>query len=101
MVRKPLDSLGWFPEVSTVLHLPAAFSSETGTNTFDGHSRLVVPPLPAKYFADAAVADTELPGDVTRSDPLVGELHDPLANNIWEGAAIHKNTPQLIHASMS
>lgn len=64
-------------------------------------TRICRAPLPAEYFADAAVADAELPGDVTRPDPLVGELHDPLANDIWERAAVHKNTPQLVHASMS
>lgn len=81
----------------------ATFDSGTSTDTFlsTDTEGFVVPPLPAKYFADAAMADAELPGDVTRPDPLVGELHDPLANDIWEGAAVHKNTPQLIHASMS
>lgn len=38
--------------------------------------------LPAKDFADTAMADPELSGDVTGPDPLVRELHYSLPHNI-------------------
>lgn len=87
-------------QLLSCLRLFAASAAGTDTCVLTD-TRVFRAPLPAEYFADTAVADAELPGDVTRPDPLVGELHDPLANDIGERAAVHKDTPQLIHASMS
>lgn len=40
------------------------------------------PVLPAQDLADAAVADPQLPGNVTGSHPLVSQLHDPLSHHV-------------------
>lgn len=56
--------------------------------------------LPAQYLANAAVAHSELSGDITGSHSLVGQFHNSLPDNIWERAAIHKHTPKLIHPAM-
>lgn len=38
--------------------------------------------LPAQDLAHTAVADPQLPGDVTGSDTLVGQLYYPLPHHI-------------------
>lgn len=58
-------------------------------------------PLPAKDFADTTMADPKLPGDVAGPDTLMSKFHYPLADYIWEWPSIHKNSPKLIHSSMS
>lgn len=39
-------------------------------------------PSPAQDFADTAVADPQLPGDVTGPHTLVGQLHDALPHHV-------------------
>lgn len=58
-------------------------------------------PLPAKDFADTTMADPKLPGDVAGPDTLMSKFHYPLADYIREWPSIHKNSPKLIHSSMS
>lgn len=56
---------------------------------------------PSEYFADAAMRDPELAGDITRPDPLVGQFHDPLPDHVGQGTAIDEHPSQLIHAAMT
>ena len=56
---------------------------------------------PTQYLGDATMRDPELPGDVTRSDPLMGKLYNPLTNHVWERTTVHKHPAKLIHASMT
>lgn len=55
---------------------------------------------PAQYLADAAVADPELAGDVTRTYALMGQLHYPLPHHVRQGPPVYKHPTQLIHPSM-
>ena len=57
-------------------------------------------PLPAEDFADAAVTDPQLSGDVTRPDPLVGQLDYPLPDDVRQGSAVHKHPAELVHPAM-
>ena len=76
-----------------------------------GHLRLAPPDHPrlevarliisGKDLGDATMRDPELPGDVTRSDPLMGKLYNPLTNHIGERTTVHKHTAKLVHASMT
>lgn len=47
---------------------------------------------PAQDLADAAVADSELPGDVTGPNPLMGHVHDALPDHFRKWAAINKHS---------
>lgn len=57
--------------------------------------------LPSEYFADAAVRDSELPGDVTRPDSLVSHLHNPLPHQIWKWSPVDKHPSQLVDTSVT
>ena len=67
------------------------------------HPRLEVARLviSGKDLGDATMRDPELPGDVTRSDPLMGKLYNPLTNHVWERTTVHKHPAKLVHASMT
>ena len=54
-----------------------------------------------KDLGDATMGDPELPGDVTRSDPLMGKLYNPLTNHVGERTTVHKHPAKLVHASMT
>ena len=56
---------------------------------------------PAEDFGDTSMGDPELPGDVAGPHPLVGKLHDPLANHVRKGATIHKHSSELVHTSVA
>ena len=47
------------------------------------------------------MGDSELATDVAGPNSLLGELHNPLSDHIWQGAAIDKETPELIDAAMT
>ena len=76
-----------------------------------GHLRLAPPDHPrlevarliisGKDLGDATMRDPELPGDVTRSDPLMGKLYNPLTNHVGERTTVHKHPAKLVHASMT
>lgn len=57
--------------------------------------------LPAQYFADTSMADPQLAWDVTGPNPLMGEFYYSLSDYIWEGPAIYKHSPELVHSTMS
>ena len=57
--------------------------------------------LPAKYFGDTSMGDSELSGDVTRPDSLMGQLHNTLPHHIRQGTAIDKDSSKLIHSTMT
>ena len=47
------------------------------------------------------MADPQLSADVTWSDPLVGQLHNPLSHHIGQWSSVHKHTAQLIHTTVA
>ena len=47
------------------------------------------------------MGDSELAADVTGPHSLLGELHNPLSDNIGKGAAVDKETPELVDAAMT
>jgi hypothetical protein len=56
---------------------------------------------PGEYLGDAAVADQQLPGDVARSDPHEGELHDAAAHAVRQGSAVDEHAAELVHPSLA
>lgn len=56
--------------------------------------------VPAQYFADTSVTDSQLAGNVAGPNALVGQLYYSLSNYIWEGPAIYKHTSKLVHSAM-
>lgn len=59
----------------------------------DGASLVVA----GQDLADAAVGDTQLPADVTGSNPELGQLHYPEPDGVGERPAVHENTAELVH----
>ena len=47
------------------------------------------------------MGDSELAADVAGPHSLLGELHNPLSDHIGQGAAIDKETPELVDAAMT
>lgn len=47
------------------------------------------------------MADAELAGDVTGPDTLVRQVHNALANHLWQWPAIHEGASQLVQPSMA
>ena len=47
------------------------------------------------------MGDSELAADVARPHSLLCELHNPLSDDIRQGAAIDKETPELVDAAMT
>jgi len=46
-------------------------------------------------FRDAAVADPELPRDVARPDPELGQLDDPDPDVVGQGPAVDEDSAEL------
>ena len=47
------------------------------------------------------MGDAQLAGDVARPHPLVGELDDALPHHVREGASVHEDAAQLVHAAVT
>jgi len=43
----------------------------------------------------------QLPGDVTRPNTVVSQLHYSLPYNVRQRPAVHKNATQLVHTTMT
>jgi hypothetical protein len=43
----------------------------------------------------------QLPGDVTRPNTVVSQLHYSLPYNVRQRPAVHKNATQLVHTTMA
>ncbi len=63
-----------------------------------GH--ITISPPPGQYLGDASARDPELPGDVAGSDPQLGQLDDPHAHVIGQGAPVHEEAAELIHLAV-
>lgn len=46
----------------------------------------------AENLRDAAMGNAELPADIARSDSLMRQMHDAVANVIGQRAAVHEDT---------
>lgn len=57
--------------------------------------------LPAENLADAAMADSELSGNVAGPDSVVSQLHDPLPHHVGQGTTVHKHPAELVHAAVT
>ena len=51
---------------------------------------------PSKNFGDASIGHLKNPGNVTRSCPLMGQLHDLLTGWVRKGSSIDINSSELI-----
>lgn len=63
----------------------------------DGTSLLVS----AEDFGHAAMGDTELPGDDTRSDAMVGHFHYFVSDVVGQRSAIDEDSPELVHSTLA
>lgn len=48
-------------------------------------------------LADAAVGDSQLPANVTGSNPELGQLHDPEPDGVGQRPPVHENTAELVY----
>lgn len=48
-------------------------------------------------LTDTAVGDAQLPANVTRSNPELGQLDYPEPDGVGERPAVHENTAELVH----
>lgn len=48
-------------------------------------------------LADAAVRNLQLTGDVARTDPVLGQLHDPQSDGVGERSTVDEDAPQLVY----
>lgn len=51
-------------------------------------------------LGDAPVGDPQLPRDVARSDPQVGQLHDPPSHLVRQRSTVHEQAAQLVHLAI-
>ena len=79
-----------------IINLYLRFCSPDGA-WFDGASLIE----PCEYFGHAAVADQELPGDVTGPDPHEGQLHYPPPDILGQGPTIDKHPAQLVNTRLA
>ena len=47
------------------------------------------------------MGDSELAADVAGPHSLVGHLHNPLSDNVWERPAVDENPTKLVNSSMT
>ena len=57
--------------------------------------------LPGEDLGHAAMRNPQLPGDVTRPNTVVSQLHYSLPYNVRQRPAVHKNATQLVHTTMT
>lgn len=57
--------------------------------------------VPAEDFGDAAVRHSQLAGDDAGTDPVMGHLHDLVADVVGQRPAVDKNTPELIDPALA
>lgn len=57
--------------------------------------------LPGEYLGDAAVRDAKLARNVTGTDAVVGQLDDPLADDIGQRSTVDKDSAELIDTSVT
>ena len=57
--------------------------------------------LPGQNFGDTSVWDSELSGNITRSDSVMCQLHNPLSDDVGEGSAVDKHAAQLIDTAVT
>lgn len=56
---------------------------------------------PAKYFTDAAVADSELSGYIARPDTGLGELHNPGPDYVRQWPTVNEDSAKLVYPSVT
>ena len=54
-----------------------------------------------QYSAVGDLQYLQYPGDVTRSGPAVCQLHYLLPGGVWQGAARHEHSTQLVDAAVT
>lgn len=57
--------------------------------------------VPAEDFGDAAVGHSELTGDDTRPDAVMGHLHDFMADMVGERSAVYEDPTELVDPTLS
>jgi hypothetical protein len=62
---------------------------------------LIMTRVPGQDLGDAAVRDPELSRDVAGPDAIVGQLHDPLADDVRKGAAVDEDAAELVDAAVT
>lgn len=72
------------------------FAASDGPGS-DGAGLLVA----AEDFGHAAVGDTELSGDDTRPDSMVGHLYDLMADVVGQRSAIYENSSELVDSALT
>ena len=77
----------------SLINLWFAASDSPGSN---GTSLLI----PAHDFGNAAVRHSELAGDDTRSDAVMGHLHNLVPNMVGKRSTVDENTTKLVHATL-
>lgn len=63
----------------------------------DGASLLV----PTEDFGDTAMGHSELTGDDTRPDTVMGHLHDFMTDMVGERSAVYEDTAELVDPTLS
>lgn len=54
----------------------------------------------AQDLGHAAVADAQLPGNVTGPDAGLRHLHDPVPDLVGQRTAVHEHPAQLVHSGV-
>ena len=57
--------------------------------------------LPGEDLGHAAMRNPQLPGDVTRPNAVMCQLHYSLPYNVRQRPSVHKNATQLVHTTMA
>lgn len=57
--------------------------------------------VPAEDFGDAAVRHTQLTGDNTRPNTVMGHFHDFMADMVGERSAVYEDSTELVDPTLS
>lgn len=57
--------------------------------------------VPAEDFGDAAVGHSQLTGDDTRPDAVMGHLHNFMTNVVGKRSAVYEDTSELVDSTLS
>lgn len=57
--------------------------------------------VPAEDFGHAAVGHSQLTGDDTRPNTVMGHLHDLMADMVGERSAVYEDSPELVDPTLS
>lgn len=90
---KPVFKVG-VTSSSLLPYLGFAASDGSGSD----RTRLLVP---AQDFGHAAVGDAELSGNDARPDPVVGHLHDLVADVVGQRSAVDEDSSELVDSALT